>query len=176
MKNCALFVWAIVGGLTLASAADKSAPSDHAHAAHSHGLGQLELVVQGGTVKASFEIPMESLLGFEHLPRTPEQKKAMADLQTATAQASYFITLPAAADCQPKSLQVNADMFKGKKSEHSDLDAELEFSCSQPSALKQMEIPLFKKHSRLSALKVDMVSPKGQASVTLKAKDPVLRW
>jgi hypothetical protein len=176
MKNCALFVWAIVGGLTLASAADKSAPSDHAHAAHSHGLGQLELVVQGGTVKASFEIPMESLLGFEHLPRTPEQKKAMADLQTATAQASYFITLPAAADCQPKSLQVNADMFKGQKSEHSDLDAELEYSCAQPSALKQLEIPLFKKHPRLSSLKVDMVSPKGQASVTLKAKDPVLRW
>ena len=28
----------------------------------------------------------------------------------------------------------------------------------------------------LSSLKVDMVSPKGQASVTLKAKDPVLRW
>ena len=176
MKNCALFVWAIVGGLTLASAADKSAPSDHAHAAHSHGLGQLDLVVQGGTVKASFEIPMESLLGFEHLPRTPEQKKAMADLQTATAQASYFITLPAAADCQPKSLQVNADMFKGQKSEHSDLDAELEYSCAQPSALKQLEIPLFKKHPRLSSLKVDMVSPKGQASVTLKAKDPVLRW
>ena len=146
------------------------------HAAHSHGVGNLELVVQGGTVKASFEIPMESLLGFEHLPRTTAQKKAMADLQTATAQASYFITLPAAADCQPKSLQVNAGMFNGKKSEHSDLDAELEFSCSQPSALKQLEIPLFKKHPRLSSLKVDMVSPKGQSSVTLKAKDPVLRW
>ena len=67
-------------------------------------------------------------------------------------------------------------MFKGKKSEHSDLDAELEFSCSQPNALKQLEIPLFKKHPRLNALKVDMVSPKGQSSVTLKAKDPVLRW
>jgi hypothetical protein len=139
-------------------------------------LGTLELVVQGGMVKANFEIPMESLLGHEHLPRTPEQKKAMADLQTATAQANYFITLPAAADCQPKSLQVDADMFKGKKSEHSDLDAELEFSCSQPSALTQVEIPLFKKHPRLSSLKVDMVTPKGQSSVTLKAKDAVLRW
>ncbi|MEY4677134.1 MAG: hypothetical protein RLZZ470_1641, partial [Pseudomonadota bacterium] len=52
------------------------------HAAHSHGLGNVELVVQGGTVKASFEIPMDSLLGFEHLPRTPAQKKALADLQT----------------------------------------------------------------------------------------------
>ena len=166
---CSAFTVAVLLHGTYALAGDK-------HAAHSHGVGNLELVVQGSSVKASFEIPMESLLGFEHLPRTPEQKKAMADLQTATAQASYFITLPAAAGCQTKSLQVDSNMFKGKKSEHSDLDAELEFSCSQPSALKQMEIPLFKKHPRLSSLKVDMVSPKGQASVTLKAKDPVLRW
>ena len=166
---CSAFTVAVLLHGTYALAGDK-------HAAHSHGVGNLELVVQGSSVKASFEIPMESLLGFEHLPRTPAQKKAMADLQTAVAQASYFISLPAAADCQPKSLQVNADMFNGKKSEHSDLDAELEFSCSQPSALTQIEIPLFKKHPRLSSLKVDMVSPKGQASVTLKAKDPVLRW
>jgi len=172
MKLSSLFVCVVTasaGLLCSAQAADK-------HAAHSHGAGNLELVVQGSSVKASFEIPMESLLGFEHLPRTPAQKKAMADLQTATAQANYFITLPAAADCQPKSLQVDADMFKGKKSEHSDLDAELEFSCAQPSALKQLEIPLFKKHPRLSSLKVDMVTPKGQSSVTLKAKDAVLRW
>ena len=130
---CSAFTVAVLLHGTYALAGDK-------HAAHSHGVGNLELVVQGSRVKASFEIPMESLLGFEHLPRTPAQKKAMADLQTAVAQASYFITLPAAADCQPKSLQVNADMFNGKKSEHSDLDAELEFSCSQPSALKQMEM------------------------------------
>ena len=166
---CSAFTVAVLLHGTYALAGDK-------HAAHSHGVGNLELVVQGSSVKASFEIPMESLLGFEHLSRTPEQKKAMADLQTATAQASYFITLPAAAGCQTKSLQVDSNMFKGKKSEHSDLDAELEFSCSQPSALTQIEIPLFKKHPRLSSLKVDMVSPKGQASVTLKAKDPVLRW
>ena len=62
-------------------AADK-----HEHAGHSHGQGQLELVVQGGAVKANFEIPMESLLGFEHLPKTPAQKKAMADLQAVDLQ------------------------------------------------------------------------------------------
>ena len=170
------FLTAASLGLFCMAAPFAFAQDKHTHAAHSHGVGSLELSVQGGKVSGSFEIPMESLLGFEHLPRTPVQKKAMADLQTAVGQASYFISLPAAADCQPISLQVNADMFKGKKSEHSDLDAELEFSCSQPNALKQLEIPLFKKHPRLSSLKVDMVSPKGQASVTLKAKDPVLRW
>jgi hypothetical protein len=67
-------------------------------------------------------------------------------------------------------------MFKGQKSEHSDLDAEMAFHCAQPSALKQIEIPLIKQNPRLNALKVDMVSPNGQSSVTLTAKDPVLRW
>ena len=54
------------------------------HAAHSHGVGNLELVVQGGTVKASFEIPMESLLGFEHLPRSPAQPVLQEPLVRAT--------------------------------------------------------------------------------------------
>ncbi len=176
MKQGAVFICVLAGALSLASAADKVSADSHVHAAHTHGLGSLELVVQGGMLTAHFDIPMESLLGHEHLPRTPAQKKAMVELQAATGQASYFITLPAAAACKLVSLQVNAAMFKGKTAEHSDLDAELEFSCSQPSALTQIEIPLFKKHVRLSALKVDMVSPKGQSSVTLKAKDPVLRW
>jgi hypothetical protein len=116
------------------------------------------------------------LLGFEYLPRTPAQKKALADLQTSVGQANHFITLPAAAACKPVSLKVTSAMFKGQKSEHSDLDAEMAFNCAQPSALKQIEIPLFKQYPRLNALKVDMVNPNGQASVTLTAKDPVLRW
>ena len=80
-------------------AADK-----HAHSAHSHGRGQLELVVQGNTVQANFEIPMESLLGFEHLPKTQAQKKAMADLQAGVTQPDYVLILPKAAACSPRTL------------------------------------------------------------------------
>jgi hypothetical protein len=152
-------------------AADK-----HEHAGHSHGQGQLELVVQGGAVKANFEIPMESLLGFEHLPKTPAQKKAMADLQAAVTQPDYVLVLSKAAACEFKSVQAQSDMFLGKKSTHSDLDLSIEFTCSQPAELKQIEFPIFKKHPRLKSLKVDMLTPKGQGATTVKTKDPVLRW
>ena len=152
-------------------AADK-----HEHAGHSHGQGQLELVVQGGSVKANFEIPMESLLGFEHLPKTPAQKKAMADLQAGVTQPEYVLRLPKAAACELKSVQAQSDMFLGKKSTHSDLDLSIEFTCSQPAELKQIEFPIFKKHPRLKSLKVDMLTPKGQGATTVKTKDPVLRW
>jgi hypothetical protein len=150
--------------------------SKHAHSAHSHGRGQLELVVQGNTVQANFEIPMESLLGFEHLPKTPAQKKAMADLQAGVTQPDYVLILPKAAACELKSVQAQSDLFLGKQSTHSDLDLSMAFTCSQPAELKQIEFPIFKKHTRLKSLKVDMLTPKGQGATTVKTQDPVLRW
>jgi len=160
----------------LMSAALLHAADQQGHAAHSHGMGMLELVIQGKTVKATFEIPMESLLGHEYLPRSAAEKKAMANLKAGVAKAAYFMSFPAAAQCQEKSMKTESVMFEGKKSEHADLDAELEFECAKPEALTQIEFPLFAKHPRLGSLKVDMVSPKGQKSVTVKTKDPVLRW
>lgn len=152
-------------------AADK-----HVHAGHAHGQGQLELVVQADTVNANFEIPMESLLGHEHLPKTPAQKKAMADLQAGITQPNYVLSLPKAAACELKSVEAQSDMFLGKKSEHSDLDLRMAFTCSQPAELRQIEFPVFKKHTRLKSLKIEMLTPKGQGATTVQAKVPVLRW
>ncbi|MSQ66078.1 MAG: DUF2796 domain-containing protein [Limnohabitans sp.] len=162
--------------LVLLSAQGVFAEDHQGHAAHSHGMGILDLSIHGKTVKASFEIPMESLLGHEYLPRSADQKKAMADLKAGVAKASYFMSFPAAAQCQEKSVKTESAMFEGKKSEHADLDADLEVECAKPEALTQIEFPLFAKHRRLGSLKVNMVGPKGQKSLTVKAKDPVLRW
>ena len=104
------------------------------------------------------------------------QKKAMAQLQSGLAAADYFMTLPAAAQCKQISLKASSSMFEGKKSEHSDLNIDFAFDCAQPAALTEIPIALFAKHTRLKTLKVDMVGPKGQKSVTLTAKNPVLRF
>jgi len=170
------FLTAASLGLFCMAAPFAFAQDKHAHAAHSHGVGSLELSVQAGKVSGSFEIPMESLLGHEHLPRTEAQKKAMANLQSALASADYFMALPAAAQCKQISLKASSSMFEGKKSEHSDLDIDFSFDCAQPAALTELRISLFSKHARLKSLKADMVGPKGQKSVTLTAKDPVLRF
>jgi predicted nucleotidyltransferase len=170
------FLTAASLGLFCMAAPFAFAQDKHAHAAHSHGVGSLELSVQAGKVSGSFEIPMESLLGHEHLPRTEAQKKAMANLQSGLASADYFMALPAAAQCKQISLKASSSMFEGKKSEHSDLDIDVAFECAQPAALTELRIALFAKHPRLKSLKVDMVGPKGQKSLSLSAKDPVLRF
>jgi len=116
------------------------------------------------------------LLGFENLPKNAAQKKAVADLQTATASADNFVKLPAAAACTQVAVTAESDMFKGKKSEHSDLDYSFEFLCKNPSELKSIEFVVMSKNTKFKKLKVDMVTPKGQKSITVEAKNPVLNF
>lgn len=172
--NSVLFFSITMASCTAFAEAKKE--QSHEHQAHSHGNGTLELVIDGNTVKGKFEIPMESLLGFENLPKNTAQKKAVADLQTATASADNFVKLPAAAACTQVAVTAESDMFKGKKSEHSDLDYSFEFLCKNPFELKSIEFVVMSKSAKFKKLKVDMVTPKGQKSTTVQAKNPVLNF
>ena len=172
--NSVLFFSITMASCTAFAEAKKE--QSHEHQAHSHGNGTLELVIDGNTVKGKFEIPMESLLGFENLPKNTAQKKAVADLQTATASADNFVKLPAATACTQVAVTAESDMFKGKKSEHSDLDYSFEFLCKNPFELKSIEFLVMSKSAKFKKLKVDMVTPKGQKSTTVQAKNPVLNF
>ena len=172
--NSVLFFSISMASCTAFAEAKKE--QSHEHQAHSHGNGTLELVIDGNTVKGKFEIPMESLLGFENLPKNTAQKKAVADLQTATASADNFVKLPAAAACTQVAVTAESDMFKGKKSEHSDLDYSFEFLCKNYSEMKSIEFVVMSKNAKFKKLKVDMVTPKGQKSTTVQAKNPVLNF
>ncbi len=46
---------------------------------HVHGVGQLSMVVDGGSLVAELEAPLDNILGFEHAPETDEQRQAYAD-------------------------------------------------------------------------------------------------
>ena len=176
MKIKILFTVLLVSSLAIGNCFAQAKKEDaHEHHAHSHGNGTLELVIDANVVKGKFEIPMESLLGFENLPKNADQKKAMAELQTATASAENFVKLPSAAACTQVSVSAESDMFKGKKSEHSDLDYSFEFQCKNPAELKSIEFVVMTKNSKFKNLKVDMVTPKGQRSVTVESKNPVLK-
>ena len=43
-------------------------------AQHSHGKGSLQLSLNGDVLQGQWTMPMEALLGFEHLPKTAAQQ------------------------------------------------------------------------------------------------------
>ena len=140
---------------------------------HSHGKGKLQLKLEGQTLMGQMEMPMEALLGFEHLPKNKAQSEAMTRLQNAAKDASYFIELPADAKCQQKEVKAESSMFQGVASKgHSDLDYSFHFICLNPQALTKISFPFFKSHIKSHQLKVEWVGDKGQKSFTVRSSKP----
>ena len=170
---------ALIFSITMASCtafAEAKKEQTHEHRAHSHGNGKLELAIDGNSVKGKFELPMESLLGFENLPKNTSQKKTMAALQEATQTIEKFIQLPASAGCVAKSISAASDMFSGKKSDHSDLDLSFVWECKKISEIKQIDLVIFKNYRKLKSMKVDLVTPQSQQSFQVKSSKPIINF
>lgn len=169
----------LIFSITMASCtafAEAKKEQTHEHRAHSHENGILELAIDGNSVKGKFELPMESLLGFENLPKNASQKKTMAALQEATQTIENFIQLPASAGCVSKSISAASDMFLGKKSDHSDLDLSFVWECKKISEIKQIDLVIFKNYRKLKSMKVDLVTPQLQQSFQVKSIKPIINF
>ena len=116
-------------------------------AQHSHGKGSLQLSLNGDVLQGQWTMPMEALLGFEHLPKNAAQTDAMNQLQKSLQNASYFIELPPESKCQQLEAKAQSDMFQGINGKgHSDLNYEFKFKCANPQMLTKFEFPFFKSH------------------------------
>jgi len=142
-------------------------------AQHSHGKGTLQLSLNGDVLQGQWTMPMEALLGFEHLPKTTAQTDAMNQLQRSLQNASYFIELPVEAKCQQLEVKAESDMFQGIKGKgHSDLNYAFKFKCVNPQALTKFVFPFFKSHIRSNQLKLEWVSLGAQKATTVRSGKP----
>lgn len=142
-------------------------------AQHAHGKGSLQLVLNADVLQGQWSMPMEALLGFEHLPKTAAQTEAMRKLQKSLESASYFIEVPADARCQQIEVRAESDMFQGIQSKgHSDLHFAFKLKCANPLALKKFDFPFFKSHIRSNQLKLEWVAQGSQKSATVRSSKP----
>lgn len=159
-------------GLFVSVAGAQSKPHAHHHA-HAHGQGELELSIEKGRIQGMLRVPMESLLGFEHAPKTDAQRAQLAALRKRLEDPSNFLAPPPAAACQLVSSTAESAMFTGTvKGGHSDLAYSFEWNCSKPEQLVSLELPVFASHKRLKQLEVSLVVDGRQSSVRRNQKSP----
>ena len=150
----------------------------HAAPAHVHGVAKIDLAVDGNKLTLSMEMPLDNLVGFEHLPKTDKQKAALAEAMTSLKNAADLFVPTAAAGCKVEAVDVG-DPFPGGKAKadgHADVDADYVFRCAQPAALKGLETKLFKRFGRLHRIDVQRATAAGQGAATLTPEQPGMRW
>jgi hypothetical protein len=157
------------------------AASAAASAQHVHGLVRLDVTLDATTLRIELAAPLESLLGFEHRPRTPAQKQAGEAVLQKMNAVDALIRPQASALCQPTKTTVTSEALQaqahqgGQHHAHADLNASFEFACERPQALGHIEIGFFEAFKRIQKIEAQMVSAKAQSKQTLKRPDKMLR-
>lgn len=97
------------------------AQSDHSHSAHTHGVAQLMLLQDAGTLQMEFVSPAINIVGFEHAPHDAAERSAIADALQKLQDAESILVL-ASATCEVAHVQasVSGEMAAHTHDGHSD--------------------------------------------------------
>jgi len=178
--------------LPLASAQASDHGHDHSHGhdsldKHQHGLASLDIALDDKRLEIELESPSMNILGFEHQPNTAEQQAQAAAARALLEQPQALFTLPEAAGCMVKKVEVESPLFGNDDDDdmhtdtagetHSDIDADFDLTCSNPQALDSISLaPLFKAFPGMQKIAVQLVGPNGQKGAELTPSSPSITF
>lgn len=91
------------------------------HAAHVHGLGTLDVALDGQDLYVELRVPAMNIAGFEHAPATAAEHKAIDDARAALEDPARLFVTDAAAGCRAQEISV---VFTAEHhADHADHDA-----------------------------------------------------
>ncbi|WP_277252683.1 ZrgA family zinc uptake protein [Neptunomonas phycophila] len=172
--------------------------------AHEHGKVALTLAIEAGNVEVSWRSPAVNLVGFEHQPKTPEEKQKVEQTLLNLKQGYEQIVLPESALCLLKEADIDTtlaahteghdhddhdhekhDDHDHEKHEghdhdehdhdgHADFSAKYTFECRHPEHLKQIEVNLMPSYPGIDEIRYQAITPAGQTGGSLTQGNTVI--
>jgi len=150
---------------------------------HEHGVARLDVAVEPQRVTMLLEIPLDSLLGFEHEPRTDAERQQADAAIARLRDAAAMFHIDNAAQCTAGKVDLQAAALglggaPAGKEGHEDLAGAFEFACKDGYKAGFVEIGLFEAFARLQRVDVQAITRRGQLKATLKrpvSRLPLLR-
>ena len=144
--------------------------------AHEHGAVKLDIAVEPGKVSVQMESPLDNLVGFERAPRNDAERKKVDAAVARLKAADTLFKIDPAAGCTLANVELASAALKlgtpdpAEKGEegHADIDAEIEFTCTDSARAAFIDLALFSSFSGMQRIDVQVATPKGQAKRTLK--------
>ena len=169
---------------------------------HEHGVGALNIAVEGSEIAMELEVPGADIVGFEYEAATAEDKaKVDAAIATLSSPLSLFV-LPASAGCEVTSADVELhgdhdehDAEHAHEEEHAEsghdehdhddehaegagghteFHAEYVLSCADPSSIDRIDFAYFEAFENARALEIQMISDKGTQGFDVERGAPSL--
>ncbi|WPL17054.1 hypothetical protein Thiowin_02040 [Thiorhodovibrio winogradskyi] len=174
------------------------------HGAHLHGIAALNLALEGKEVQIELHGPAANILGFEHLPSSPDQRATLDQAVAALKDGEGLFSFNDAAGCHLERATVISELLEeahehghehehgnehghehdhgydhahGEDGEtHADMGAVYQFACETPNQLTQLTVALFEAFTGMEKIQVQYIIESQQGAAELTAKDPVIKF
>ncbi len=103
---------------TLILAATSTAGAEGQLDAHVHGVGQLNVAVEGNEVEIELISPGADIVGFEHEPTSDADKMAVSTAVETLENGGNLFTFPAGAACELEEAEVASAQLIGEEDDH----------------------------------------------------------
>ena len=148
--------------------------------AHVHGVARLDIAVDANQITLQLESPLDNLLGFERAPRTDAERRQTDALLARLRTADTMFRIDPAAGCTLARVTLTSAALKlgdaapGEEG-HADLDADVNFNCTDAAKARSIDVALFDVAARLQRLEVQVATPQGQFRRDLARPDRRIR-
>jgi hypothetical protein len=175
---------AVVAAITVlvASAANAHEEEHRELGAHEHGVGQLEIAIEGQTVRIELHAPGADIVGFEHAAESAEDRGVIDRAVATLARPLELFILPEAAGCSVTEAEA---LLAGEEHEHdehaeeeheghSEFHAAYVLTCADPNAIRQIDFAYFGNFPNARELEVQIVTDKGAQAFEVERDAPVV--
>ena len=191
MKNIFMVLVCLVVSFSFSAQASREKDS------HEHGAANVMLAMEGEKLQLNFEVPSESLIGFEHFPKSQDQRWYFNEAIKSLLEPSKLFSIPADAECLLVGINVSQSLFAAKdehgheekdehgheekdehghdesdKSEiHSEFISKYHWTCEHLDEIDSIGTQLMNIFPRIEEIRVRWITKNNQGSIELESKD-----
>jgi len=191
MKNIFMVLVCLVVSFSFSAQASREKDS------HEHGAANVMLAMEGEKLQLNFEVPSESLIGFEHFPKSQDQRWYFNEAIKSLLEPSKLFSIPADAECLLVGINVSQSLFAAKdehgheekdehgheekdehghdesdKSEiHSEFISKYHWNCEHLDEIDSIGTQLMNIFPRIEEIRVRWITKNNQGSIELESKD-----
>jgi Protein of unknown function (DUF2796) len=167
--------------------------------AHEHGVGALNIAIDGATVAMELKAPGADIVGFEYVAESEADRDAVGAAVAKLAAPLELFVMPALAECSV--LQASAELESAEEhgdhdkhedhagddhdkhedhaahaeaSRHTEFHAEYTLSCAKPDALSEISFAYFEAFDNAHELEVQIITDRGAQAFEVEREAPLL--
>jgi hypothetical protein len=160
-------------GLICAASSQSIADEFRSRGVHEHGSATVDIAVQDATLDIALHSPAINVIGFEHAPRSTEERAALAQANRVFGSPQGLFSIPPGAACTSTSVTLIPITYEQDGDDdkpnapHADYDVSYRFRCAHADQLRWIDIKLFDQMKGMRKIVANVVTPALQAQSLL---------